>query len=187
MALKLPKQAEKKRTGGMILEDAFYKVRLGSQKDDKDTKESSKRFKYSFHNMKFIFENNKGLFARVYYQNDEGDIVPEGFNFLLSLRNVLEEHFADDEAKLEKIAGSDSNRILNTLIKYKIPFYIATRKSLYNGEDITNINTYVDAVATLEKAEEEAETRKLSIISLAEEKEVKEVDAEVYEEDEDDL
>jgi len=186
MGLKLPKDATRKRTGGMVLEDGLYLVKLTSQEDKKDEKEGSKRKGYSFHNMKFTFENKKGLFARVYYLNEEGDIDPAGYNFILSLREVLNAYYADDPNMLAKILESDSNKILNALIKHKIPFYIATKKGIYNGDDITNVNTYVDAVATLSEAEEIAEKLKLPITSLKP-VEKEQVAVEDEEEEEDDL
>lgn len=186
MALTLPKDATKKKTTWNT-EDGLYKVLLAGQEDKKDEKEDSKRKGYSFHNLKFQFENKKTLYARVYYLNNEGDIDPVGYNFILSLREILNTHYADDPKMLAKIEDADSNKILNALIKNKIPFYIATKKSIYQGDDITNINTFVDAIATLSEAEEVSKKRELPITSLLPAEDEKSSKADVEEDEEDDL
>lgn len=186
MALKLPKDAQRKKTG-WTTPDGLYKVLLVGQEDKKDENKDSKRKGYSFHNLKIQFENKKTLFARVYYLNDENDIDPIGYNFILSLRNVLNAAYADDPNKLAKIAEADSNKILDSLIKNKIPFYIATRNSIYQGEDTTNINTFIDAIPTLEEAEEVSKKRELPIQSLLPQKDETSDGDSAEEEDDDDL
>lgn len=185
MALKLEKNAEKKPTGGMVLEDGLYRVILTSNEDKEDEKEGSKRLGYQFHNLKFTFENNKSLFARIYYMNQEGDIVPEGYNFILGLKKILIQALGD-ERLIEKVENADSNQIINRLIKDKVGFYIATRKGIYNGSDITNINTFIDPIATLREAEELADKRKLQVITLAANENSND-DVQEIEDDEDDL
>jgi hypothetical protein len=189
MALRLPKNAEKKATGGLFLkEEGLYKVLIIQNEDKVDENKESKRFDYHFHNLKFQFENGRSIFARVYYQNQEGDIVPEGYNFILALTNLLKEAFADDQKLLKKLEEADSNQIIGKLIKEKITFYIATKNSIFNGGDITNINTFIDPIATLEEAEELAKKRKLKVVSLKEEtKASKESSKEDEEDDDDDL
>jgi len=184
MALKLPKDAAKKKTGWTTAE-GIYKVLLAGQEDKKDENKDSKRKGYSFHNLKIQFENKKNLYARVYYLNDEGDIDPVGYNFILSLREVLKAAYADDPNMLAKIEEADSNKILNAIIKNKIPFYIVVKNNIYQGEDVSNINTFVDAMATFAEAEEVAKKRELVIQSLAPAKE-EEPEAEA-EDEEDDL
>lgn len=192
MALKLPKNAEKKATGFLYLkEEGLYKVVMTGNEDAVDEKEGSKRKGYSYHSIKFQFENNRTTMARIYYQNEEGDIVPEGYNFLLALANIAKKAFEDDERLLRKLEEADSNQIIGKLIKEKIPFYVATRNSIYQGNDTTNINTFIDPLATLQDAEEFAEKKKMKIISLLEEKENKaskqSKQEEDYDDDDDDL
>ena len=81
---------------------------------------------FSLHNLRFTFENNKSIFAKVYYQNEEGDIEPTGYNLLVALRKILLASLSEE--KREKATSLDSNKILNTLIKNKVDFYVATRK-----------------------------------------------------------
>lgn len=184
MGLPFKKNAERKPTAGLMLEDGIYLVKLVSQEDKVDSKKESKRKGYKFHNLKFTFDNGKSLYARVYYENDEADVVPEGYNFLLSLRTVLIEGLP--EKKRAKVEEADSNAILNALIKYKIEFYIETRQSTYQGMDYTNINTFTDATYTREEAEELAEKRSLEILSAKPDNEAAETDEEYEDEDEDD-
>jgi len=193
MALKLPKNAEKKATGFLYLkEEGLYKVVMTGNEDAVDEKEGSKRKGYSYHSIKFQFENNRTTMARIYYQNEEDDIVPEGYNFLLALKNIAKKAFEDDERILRKLEEADSNQIIGKLIKEKIPFYVATRNSIYQGNDTTNINTFIDPLATLQEAEEFAEKKKMKIVSLLEEKENKaskqsKQEEDYYDDDDDDL
>jgi hypothetical protein len=191
MALKLPKGAKPKPTGFLYLkEEGLYKVVITANEDKTDENKDSKRYNYNFHSLRFQFENNRGSVARIYYQNEEGDIVPEGYNFLLALANIAKKAFSDDEKLLKKIEEADSNQIIGKLIKEKVSFYVATKNSIYQGNDTTNINTYIDPIATLEEAEDVAEKKKMQIISLVEEKKTKEVEedsSEEYEDEDDDL
>jgi hypothetical protein len=190
MALKLPKNAEKKATGFLYLkEEGLYKVVLVGNEDAVDEKKESKRKGYNYHFLKFQFENNRTSMARIYYQNEEGDIVPEGYNFLLALTNIAKKAFEDDERLLKKLEDADSNQVIGKLIKEKVTFYVATKNSIYQGNDATNINTFIDPLATLEDAEEFAEKRKMKIVDLLKEekeKNIKESKKLASEEDDDD-
>lgn len=187
MALKLPKNAEKKATGFLYLkEEGLYKVVLAGNEDAVDEKKESKRKGYNYHSLKFQFENNRTTMARIYYQNEEGDIVPEGYNFLLALTNIAKKAFEDDERLLRKLEDADSNQVIGKLIKEKVTFYVATKNSIYQGNDTTNINTYIDPLATLHDAEEFAEKRKMKIVSLLEEEKGKKASKQSKQEEEDD-
>lgn len=187
MALKLPKNAEKKATGFLYLkEEGLYKVVLAGNEDAVDEKKESKRKGYNYHSLKFQFENNRTTMARIYYQNEEGDIVPEGYNFLLALTNIAKKAFEDDERLLRKLEDADSNQVIGKLIKEKVTFYVATKNSIYQGNDTTNINTYVDPLATLHDAEEFAEKKKMKIVSLLEEEKGKKASKQSKQEEEDD-
>lgn len=186
MALKLPKNAEKKPTGSLFLkEEGLYRVTIIENDDKVDDKEDSKRKGYSFHNLKFKLENDKSIFARIYYQNEEGDLVPEGYNFILDLTNIVKRSMKEegDEKGLRKLEDADSNKVINYMIKEKISFYIATKNSTYQGTDRTNVNTFVSPLGTLEEAEEFAEKKKTKVIHLA--TETKETAPEANDDDDD--
>ena len=187
MPLVLPKDAKPKPTGGTFLKkEGYYKVTIVSQKDQEDTSEKSKRYKWKLHNLRLKLENGKSLFTRVYYQNDEGDIDPSGYNFILALKKVLQEA-KDNEAFTKKLENADSNKIIDKLIKDKIEFYIETKNSTYNGTERTNVNTFSDPIFSLRDAEEAAKKSKLSVINLLEEKEEKkkETNDEDFDDDDD--
>jgi hypothetical protein len=184
MPLKFEKDSKKKNVNGIILENGIYKVKIIENEDKEDEGEKSKRKGYFFHNLRMTFENNKSIFCRVYYQNEEGNIVPAGYNFLLGLKNVLLEN-TDDPGKKEKIETADTNKIIDKLIKDKIHFYVATKLGKFNGEDITNINTFIEPMASLQEAEEMGEKKKLNVKSLLKEED-EAVEAEIDDDDDDD-
>ena len=72
------------------------------------------------------------------------------------------------------------------LSKKKVTFYVATKNSIYQGNDTTNINTYIDPLATLHDAEEFAEKKKMKIVSLLEEEKGKKASKQSKQEEEDD-
>ncbi|NCU41506.1 MAG: hypothetical protein EOM19_02140 [Candidatus Moranbacteria bacterium] len=184
MALKLPKGAEKKPTGFLYLEkEGLYKVTISENEDKVDENEKSKRHGYSFHSLRFKFENGRTSMARIYYKNEEEDIVPEGYNFILALAKIAKNAYEGDERMIAKIEGADSNKIIELLIKEKIPFYIATKNSIYQGTDVTNVNSFIDPIATLEEAEEFAEKKKTEVVTLEEKKAKKTTRKEAEEDD----
>lgn len=183
MPLVLPKDAKPKPTGGVFLKDeGYYKVTIVAQKDQEDESQKSKRYKWRMHNLTFQLENNKKIFARVYYQNDEGDIDAAGYNFILALKKVLEQA-KDSEAFSKKLENANSNQIIDKLIKDKIEFYIETKNSIYEGTDRTNVNTFSDPIFSLRDAEEEALKKKLKVNSLLEDETNEDLDESTEESD----
>jgi hypothetical protein len=175
MALKLPKNAEKKPMGMFYLEkEGIYKFLITENEDKVDTKEGSKRKGYSLHVLKIKAENEKTTLMRIYYQNEEGNIVPEGYNFIIDLKTIISNSAKEEgnEKLLKKLEDADSNKVIDYFIKNAIPIYLATKNSIYNGENTTNINSYIPPMGSLEEAEEVAEKKKLTVIHLETKKEI---------------
>ena len=80
--------------------------------------------------------------ARIYYQNEEGDIVPEGYNFLLALTNIAKKAFEDDERLLRKLEDADSNQVIGKLIKEK-GYILCSNKEFHLSRQRHNKYQYI--------------------------------------------
>jgi hypothetical protein len=186
MPITFTKDAEKKPQKVTLVEEGIYKMRLMSNEDKVDTNEKSKRKGFKLHALSVELENTDRIFINAYYENNEGDIVPEGYNYLLSLKNVLKDHYSKDEKMIKKLNEDvSSDKFINRLISDKVWFYGVIKNNTYLGVERSNVNTYEDAVYTLEQAQEIAEKRKIDIKTLTEKK--KESNQTQEEEDDDDL
>lgn len=170
MALKFDKDAVYKKNSGFdfVGEDGIYLVEI--IENEIRTEEFEGRYKGSkYHNLKIMFQNGKTKYIKIYYENAEGDIDASGYNFLLSLRNILKEDFEDANKDTSKVLAADSNQIVNSFIKNKRPIYLAFRQSEYKETTYFNLNKFFNPLGDLSDAYKEAEKRKLEVIDLAEE------------------
>lgn len=168
MPLPLPREAKKVSTTYLLPEDGIYKVVLKTYEDKidefPDTAERvNKRKGNSFYNFRFEFENGRSRFERVDYLNKEGYKEPNGYNFILAMREVL---FNAEEvpSKLKEVLKNkelNSDEIFAEIKKYEVPFYVAYRNTkANNGETYTNINNFIDPFYELTDEIEEIMTKK---------------------------
>ena len=187
MALKFNKDAAYKKNSGFdfVGEDGIYLVEI--IENEVRTEEFEGRYKDSrYHNLKIMFQNGKTKYIKIYYQNAEGDIDASGYNFLLSLRNILTEDFEDANKDTSKVLTADSNQIVNSFIRNKRPIYLAFRQNEYKKTIYFNLNKFVNPLGSLSDAYEEAEKRKLEVIDLVEETKTEPTQVDDWD-DEDDL
>lgn len=171
-----------------IGEDGIYRVTILENEDKIDDFDNSNKKGFHYHNLKIAFENGRTKFLKIYYMNAEGDIEPTGYNFLLSLRNILVKQYEDEGKSTDKIYSADSNRILGVFIKNKISIYLGFRQNKWQDNVYFNMNNFVLPSGNLRDAEAEAERRKLKVISLEKAEPLKEEDFEDFDEfEEDDL
>lgn len=182
MALVINNKSKKKPTGGFLFPEGIHRVVITAQEDKINEFEGPKKGNH-YHNLTLKFGNNKNLFAKVDYMDSEDNLIPRGYNFLLALTEILKKANEDNEDLLEKLETTDSNKVINKLIKDKTHFYVET--VIFENEDkekFAFLSLTTEPVYTLEEAEELAKKRKKDIIKY----EAQESTSKEQPEDEDD-
>lgn len=176
----------------------IYKVKIGAFDDKQDEKQGSMRLGWWRHSLRLQLNSKNNVFVNLYYQNKEGDLVPDGHNYLLELRDIAKKFFANNEKKLMKLNQDvTSTMLLKAFKENEIYFYVTILHSTKDDKTYANISTYTLPVFTLEEAEKLGKEKDLPIFDLWSDTEVLEdetitenednEDADFEENEEDDL
>lgn len=189
MALKFNKDATLKKNTNLdfIGEDGIYDVTIAE--NEVRVEEFEGRNKGSkYHNLKVMFANGKTKYIKIYYENAEGDIDPAGYNFLLSLRNILVDEYEQVGKDTAKVLAADSNQIIGVFIKNKMPIWLAFRQNKFNDNVYFNLNKFINPMGSVSEADEVGSKKNLKVINLEEELEAETLPEAVDDwDDEDDL
>lgn len=171
MALPLPKKAKKVNTSYILPKDGVYRIVIEQAQDKVDDFENSKRKGNHYYNLRISYDNNKNRFERVDYLNKEGDKEPLGYNFILAMKEIAQVATEIPKPLREELEtqDTDSDKVFDLLVQYKVPFYAAFRntKSQTTGDTYTNLNNYFEPFYLLdEEMLEEIKSRKIELVEL---------------------